>query len=226
MEDQLYSFDPGTHTSKCPLPTRFDHLLKFVTRVEQYITLHSQEDIININSQLDQTTNLIISNIIQRVIAQIIGQTDKGFVTIKGTEDGQLHVYLAGSDPANPIDVTLNVGDSLIGKVEIAGTSQEVKRAEIWENTAANNEIITAVALKKICIVNLVFTVDAEADIYLNSDANHMSGAMDFGAANEPRGFVSNHGNFPLKTVIGEAFKIESDTTARIAGYVIYYEES
>ncbi|MBA7496165.1 hypothetical protein ES702_06763 [subsurface metagenome] len=136
-----------------------------------------------------------------------------------------MHVYLAGSDPLNPIDVTIGVGDQLIGKVQIEGTSREVKRAVIDENTIANNEIIPLVLLKKLCIVNLAFTVDAEADIYLNSDANHMSGPMDFGAANEPRGFVANHGNFPLKTIVGEAFKIASNTTARIAGYVIYYEE-
>ena len=203
MKDGLYVFDPGTNTSKCPIPTTFEHLLKFVPKVEQYITLHSQEDIININSQLDSTTNLIISNIIQRVIAQIIGRTDAGFVTIKGTDDGAIHVHVTGSE----------------------GTSRTVKTVAISENTIANNEIIAAVAGKKICIVNLAFTVDAEANIYLNSDANHMSGPMDFGATNEPRGFVSNHGNFPLKTVAGEAFKIESDTTARIAGYVVYYEE-
>ncbi len=226
MEDLLYTFDPGTHTSKCPLPTRFDHLLKFITRVEQYIALHSQEDIININSQLDHTTNLIISNIIQRVIAQIIGRTEAGFVTIKGTDDGQLHVYLAGSDPLNPIDVTLGVGDQLIGKVEIAGTSREVKRMDINKASADNSQVIALVPLKKLCLVNLAFTVSAEADIFLNSDDHHMTGEMDFGAANEPMGFVSNHGNFPLKTLLGEGFFIESDTNARIRGYVIYYEES
>jgi len=225
MDQQLYIFDPGTNTSKCPIPTTFEHLLGWVDKIERFLTIHNQEELVNINQLLESTYNLQISNIIQRVIAQIIGEYGDGFVTIKSTEDGQLHVYLAGSDPAAPIDVTLGVGANLIGKVEIEGTSQEVKRAVISENTIANNEIIALVALKKICIVNLVFTVDAEADIYLNSDANHMSGPMDFGAANEPRGFVSNHGNFPLKTVAGEAFKIESDTTARIAGYVVYYEE-
>ncbi len=225
MEDQHFIFDPGTHTSKSPSPTRFRHLLGSVDKIEQYLTIHSQEDIVNINKILESTLNLQISNIIQRVIAQVIGEYRDGFVTIKSTEDGQLHVYLAGSDPLNPIDVTIGVGDQLIGKVEIEGTSQEVKRAVISQNTIANVQVIPLVLLKKLCIVNIAFTVDAEADIYLNSDANHMSGPMDFGAANEPRGFVSNHGNFPLKTIVGEAFKIESDTTARISGYVVYYEE-
>ena len=225
MEQQYFSFNPGTVTCRTPLPTTFEHVLKFVTKIEQFLTIHNQEDIVNINKLLEQTLNLQISNIISRVIAQVIGEYGDGFVTIKGTEDGQLHVYLAGSDPTNPIDVTLLAGTELIGKVEIEGTSREVKRAEIWQNTGANVQVIALVATKKICIVNIAFTVDAEADIYLNSDANHMTGAMDFGGTNEPKGFVANHGNFPLKTAVGEAFKIESNTSARIAGYVIYYEE-
>ncbi|GAH68745.1 unnamed protein product [marine sediment metagenome] len=84
MQDQLYIFDPGTNTSRCPMPTRFEHFLKFITKDENFLGLHSQEDITNINQQLDQTLNLMVSNIIQRVIAQVIGKTDKGFETIKG----------------------------------------------------------------------------------------------------------------------------------------------
>jgi len=225
MEDLLFIFDPGTHTCKSPSPTRFRHLLGSVDKIEQYLTIHSQEDIVNINKLLEQTLNLQISNIISRVIAQVIGEYGDGFVTIKGTEDGQLHVYLAGSDPTNPIDVTILAGTELIGKVQIEGTSREIKQAAIWQNTIASFEVIPLVEAKKICIVNIAFTVDAEADISLNSDDVPITGIMDFGAANEPRGFVSNHGNFPLKTYLGEAFKIQSNTTARIAGYVTYYEE-
>jgi len=225
MGDQYFKYNPGTKTCRSPRPTNFEHLLGWVEKIERFLTIHNQEEIVNINQLLESTLNLQISNIIQRVIAQVIGEFGDGFVTIKGTQDGALHVYLAGSDPANPIDVTILAGTELIGKVQIEGTSHEVKRAVINENTIANNEIIALVAGKKICIVNLAFTVDAEADIYLNSDANHMSGPMDFGGTNEPKGFVSNHGNFPLKTLAGEGFFIESDTTAWIQGYVIYYEE-
>jgi len=203
MEDLVYIFDPGTNTTKAPVPTRFDHLLKFIAKIEQYIALHSQEDIININSQLDQTTNLMISNIIQRVIAQITGKLGAGFVTIEGTAAGALHVSI---------------------QEDVPGT-KEIKRAPIWQNTIDSVEVVALVEAKKICIVNIVFTVDAEADISLNTDDVPITGIMDFGGTNEPKGFVSNHGNFPLKTLEGEAFKIQSDTTARIAGYVIYYEE-
>lgn len=225
MEDLLFRFDPGTHTCKSPLPERFEQLIKTVTKEEFCIKLHGQEDLIDIDGQLDRTLNLTICNIIQRTIAQLVGRTPTGFITLKGTNEGALHVYLAGSDETAPLHVLIEAGTELIGKVQIEGTSREIKRAVISENTAANNEIITAVATKKICIVNIAFTVAAEANIYLNSNANHMSGAMDFGAASEPRGFVANHGNFPLETVAGEAFKIESNTVAQISGYCTYYEE-
>ncbi|GAI98848.1 unnamed protein product, partial [marine sediment metagenome] len=89
MENEYYSYNPGTFTCRAPLPERFEHFLKFITKDENFLGLHSQEDITNINQQLDQTLNLMVSNIIQRVIAQIIGKTDKGFETIKGTDDGE-----------------------------------------------------------------------------------------------------------------------------------------
>jgi len=203
MTIEHYKFKPGTNTSKAPIPTNFGHALKFITKEENFLGLHSQEDITNINNQLNQTLNLMVSNIIQRVIAQVIGQTPTGFVTIKGTVDGALHVSVQ-EDPVS---------------------SKVLKQAVINENTAASNEIIAAVTGKKICIVNLVFTVGGEIDITLQSAGNALSGAMDFGGTSEPRGFVSNHGDFPLKTVAGEAFNILMSTAVQLSGYVVYYEE-
>ncbi|MBA7496100.1 hypothetical protein ES702_06698 [subsurface metagenome] len=225
MEDRLYIFDPATNTCKSPLPEKFEQIIKLVTKEEYCIKIHGQEDLVDINSQLDRTLNLMICNVIQRSISQLIGRTLKGFVTLKGTDAGALHVYLTGSDPATPIDVRILAGTNLIGKIQIEGSSHEVKRAAIWQNTIASVQVIGLVATKKLCIVNITFTVDAEADISLNSNDVPITGIMDFGGTNEPKGFVANHGNFPLKTVAGEAFKIQSDTTARIAGYVMYYEE-
>lgn len=202
MEEQFYIFDPATHTAKAPIPTTFEHLLKYVTRVEQYISLHSQEDIININNQLDQTTNLMISNIIQRVIAQIIGQTAAGFVTIKGSDDGALHVHVTGSE----------------------GSSQDVKYARISENTAASNVIIAAVTGKRLCICNLTFTVADEINITLQTNGSPISGAMDFGGPDEPRGMVAHLGDYPIKTLVGEAFKILMSAAVQVSGYCTYYE--
>ncbi|MBA7496014.1 hypothetical protein ES702_06611 [subsurface metagenome] len=202
MEDLFYIFDPGTNTSKCPIPTRFDHLLKFVTRVEQYIALHSQEDIININSQLDKTTNLIISNIIQRVIAQIIGQTDKGFVTIKGTDDGAIHVSVQ-EDP-----------DSL----------KTPLKAKIAIATAVTHDIIGIVAGKSHHITSIMFTVAGEVNITLRDETGTFTGAMDFGGTNEPRGMTHNHETFPLICTAGEKFQITLSAAIQVSGYVTYYD--
>jgi len=203
MENDLFKFNPGTGTCKTPIPTKFEHLLGFAAKLEQFLTIHNQEDIVNINKFLEQTLNLQVSNIIQRVIAQIIGQTPTGFITIQGTDDGALHVAVQ-EDPAS---------------------SKVLKQAAINKNTAASNEIIAAVAGKQLCIVNLAFTVGGEINITLQSGANALSGAMDFGGTNEPRGFVSNHGDFPLKTNSGEAFNILMSLAVQVSGYVVYYEE-
>jgi len=203
MEDQHYIFDPGTHTSKCPMPTRFDHLLKWVTKVENYISLHSQEDIININSQLDQTTNLMISNIIQRVIAQIIGQTATGFVTIKGTDDGALHV---------------SIQEDILSQ-------KTLEKAEIDFNTAISSTIITGTAGKKTNITSIVFTVGGETNIKFIDGATDITGLMDFGGANEPRGIVIPHGESVLPLGTANDFKISSSAAVQVSGYVVYYKE-
>jgi len=94
MDREHFIFNPGTNTCQAPLPTKFEHVLKFVTKAESFKTLHSHEDITNVNQILEETLNLQISNIIQRVVAQIIGESTRGFTTIKGTDDGALHVHV------------------------------------------------------------------------------------------------------------------------------------
>ncbi len=247
MEDLLFIFDPGTHTCKSPIPTRFEHLLGSVDKIEQYLTIHSQEDIVNINKLLESTLNLQISNIIQRTISQVIGEYGDGFITIKGTEDGELHVYSPGIGAVADDIVDAGAIGSLSAKlrratqgledlktmivlaagsqVQIQGTSRTIKQKVINKASADNSQVIALVAGKQLCLVNIAFTVSDAADIYLNSDANHLTGEMDFGNTGEPKGFVTNNGDFPLKTVAGEGFYIESTTAARIRGFVIYYEE-
>jgi len=226
MEDQLYLFDPGTITSKCPMPTIFDYFLKTVPKVEQYISLHTQEDIININHQLDETQNLIISNIIQRVIAQIIGQTSDGFVTIKGTDDGELHVYIAGSDTAAPLHILIDAGTNLIGKIQIQGSSQTPLKAVINFATAATHDIIAAVSGVKHKITTIVFTVAGDTNITLKDEDGNFTGAMDFGGTNEPRGFVSNHAQITMNCGTNKKFQIINSAAVQVSGYVLYYDEA
>lgn len=150
---------------------------------------------------------------------------------LAGTEEigslaaGTESIGTVGLDAGTEEIGSLGAGSNDIGNVFNAGTSQTVLNAVINESTAANNEIITAVSGEKIKIVNIMFTVAAETNITFCSDANAMSGPMDFGGTGEPKGMVHYFGDFPLETVAGEAFKITSSAAVQISGYVTYYTE-
>lgn len=215
-------FDPATETSRRPTPEKFAPLKEWITPVEKNIKLTSIEEIVNINEQLLQTAELYVSNIISRVIAQIIGKYGDGFVTIEGTVDGKLKVE--ASIPAGDT-VGLDAGANLIGKVEVAGTSRTVLQAAISFAAAANNCIVSLVAGKKIKITNIMFTVAGAINVTLRSGTTPLSGALDFGGTDEPRGMVHHFGDFPLETAVGESFCILCSTAVQISGYVTYYTE-
>ena len=65
----LSNFKPETETTRRrPTPTAFVHLRKWVTVEEHSINITNITEIKNINEQLEQTAQLFINNIIQRVI--------------------------------------------------------------------------------------------------------------------------------------------------------------
>jgi len=196
-------FDPATETSRRPTPKQFTHLRKWVEPIIRDIRLTSITEITNVNQQLEQSASLFINNIISRVIAQLIGQYEDGFVTIKSTVDGALHIHQT-NDP---------------------GVPDTFEKAVISFATAATHSIIAAVATKKHRITTIVLTVAGETNLTFLTAATPLSGAMDFGAANEPRGMVSNHGAFPLECAINEAFQITSSGNVQVSGFVLYHTE-
>jgi len=74
-------------------------------------------------------------------------------------------------------------------------------------------------------VVNVVLVVGGETNITYYDGDTPISGPMDFGGENEPRGMVTHHGNFPLRTSPGSPFKINSSAAEQVSGYVVYYEE-
>lgn len=203
MEDLFYEFDPGTHTSRAPMPTDFRHLLGWAEKLERFLTIHTHEEMINIDEQLNQTLNLQVSNIISRVIAQLLGLSDLGWRTIKATPEGALNVAIDGllSDTKNllyePID------DTLLG----------------------NNVIITGSPGYKTHVDTIVFTVASEVDVQLFSGANEISGVMDFGANGQPSGIVIPLGFGPIVCGTEEDFIIDLSDTVQISGFCIYYKQ-
>jgi len=203
MEDQLFEFDSRTLTSRAPMPTDFRHLLGWTDKIERFLTIHTHEEMININEQLDQTFNLQVSNIISRVIAQLIGLSDLGWRTIKATPEGALKVALDG----------------------LLSDTKNLKYAPFRSNSTDPIEIVGATAGQKIHIVNLMFTVTGAVAVILYSGTDPISGAMDFGDSGEPKGAMIPLGLGPIVCRTGEAFNIDLDAAVFISGFCTYYKQ-
>jgi len=214
---------PGTQTTRPrPTPTVFLHLRKWVQPVEQSIELRSVTEITNITQQLEQSAVLYLNNIVSRVIAQLTAKYGDGFVTLEGTAEGALKTVLE----AGVAEIgKLAAGTATIGAVEIVGTSRTVLNAVITFSGSATHEVIALVTGEKIYITNLMFTVAGEVNLTLKSATDAISGAMDFGGADEPRGMVQHFGNHPLETAAGEAFQILASAAVQVSGYVTYFTE-
>lgn len=203
MEDQLFSFDPGRHTSRAPMPTDFRHLLGWAEKLERFLTIHNQEELINVNQQLDQTLNLQVSNIISRVLAMIIGLTDTGWRVIEATNEGALKVAIDG----------------------LLSDTRTLKYVPFRSNSTDPIEIVGATAGQKIHVVNLMFTVTGAVAVILYSGTDPISGAMDFGDTGEPKGAVIPLGLGPIVCRTGEAFNIDLDAAEYISGFCTYYKQ-
>jgi len=203
MQDLFYSFDPGTHTSRAPMPTDFRHLLGFAEKIERYLTIHTHEEMININEQLNQTLNLQVSNIISRVIAQLIGLSDLGWRTIKATPEGALNVAIDG----------------------LLSDTRTLKYSPFRSNSTDPIEIVGATADQKIHVVNLMFTVTGAVGVILLSGTDPISGAMDFGDTGEPMGAMIPLGLGPIVCGTNEAFNIDLDAAVYISGFCNYYKQ-
>ena len=217
------NFIPGTECSRRrPTPTEFAHLRKWVEEVKRSVKITNITEMTNINQQLEQNAELYVSNIISRVIAQLIGEYGDGFVTLKATSDGKLKVestlVAAGT-------VGLEAGANLIGKVQAEGTSQTVLQVAISGSYSGGVELIAANATKKIKIVNIFLVVSGAVSLKFMSDTTNLTGIMELGDTDEPRGMVIPFGNFPMETAVNKNFKLHADGATAIMGYCNYYLE-
>jgi len=193
-------YNPSTETSRRPTPTTFAHLRGWIEERKRSQKITSITELTNINEQLRVQSELYISNVINRTISQLIGKYGDGFVTIEGTADGRL-------------------------KVDASIPAATMKQAVINFSTAITSELVAVVAGEKICVVNIMLTVAGETNLTFKSDSDSISGPMDFGGTDEPRGMVHSLADSPLKTAEGEAFGLASSLGVQVSGYITYYTE-
>jgi hypothetical protein len=215
-------FDPATETSRRPTPEKFAHLKKGVEPVVKNIKITSMADLVNINEQLLQSAELYISNLISRVIAQLIGKYGDGFVTLEATADGKLKVETEIETGAT---IGLDAGSNLIGNVKLSGCTLTVTTAKIDINSSGDNTIITATANQQIHIHCIVFTVAGEVNIVYKKGSTAFTGAMDFGGTDEPRGIVASHHLCPIELPNNQDFVINLSAAVQVSGYLCYHKE-
>jgi hypothetical protein len=198
----------------------------------------------NINQQLEQNAELYVSNIISRVIAQLIGKYGDGFVTLEATSDGKLKVetaqasgetfaLAAGTEEIGSVGLLagteeigkLAAGSELIGKIQVAGTSHTVVQVAISGSYSGGVELIAADATKKIKITNIFLVASGAVSLKFVRGSTDLTGYMELGDTDEPRGMVVPLGQFPMETAANENFKIHTSDTTNIMGYCNYYLE-
>jgi len=198
-----YPFRVQTGSSRRPTPTEFAHLRKWAAPQEKFLLLKSTEEITNIVQQFDETDIFNVSNIFQRALSFIFGQTDLGPRIIEATLDGALHVAIDGL-----LSDTKNLGSAVID-----------------HNTAATHELIPGTAGQKIHVINLFFTAGGEVNITFLTGATPLTGPMNFGAAGEPRGAMIPLGIGPLLCAPGEAFNMTLSLAIQVSGFCTYYKQ-
>ncbi|GAI38885.1 unnamed protein product, partial [marine sediment metagenome] len=181
-----------------PTPEKFAHLRRWVEPVKRDIKITSIAEMTDIDQQLEQNANLFVDNIISRVIAQLIGKYGKGFVTLEATEDGHL--------------ITQNERES---KTNIS--------VAIAFNDGADETIVAGVAGVTIKITSIMFTVAGETNIKFKDGTDDLTGPMDFGGTDEPRGAVITQGFLPWTITTGRSFIIESSEAVQVSGVLTGY---
>ena len=97
-----------------------------------------------------------------------------------------------------------------------------IYKANINTAAAEDSTIVAAVADRKIQLRSYVLTVAGETNLTWKSGAVAISGAMDLGGTNEPRGVSAYLGDFPLETAAGAALVLANSAAVQVSGYVTY----
>lgn len=191
-------FHPATETSRRPTPEKFAHLRTWIAVEEHFLELTSIADITNINEQLEQSAKLFISNVISHVISQLTAVYGDGFVSLRATEDGHLIVQ-------NEREGNVSISVPINFKATLTQT------------------VVTGAAGVTINITSIMFTVGGETNITLNDGTSDLTGPMDFGGTDEPRGMVHPASFLPLTITTGRSFIINSSLDVQVSGFITGY---
>lgn len=117
----------------------------------------------------------------------------------------------------------ISTPSSMPAKSKVPRWKRVLKMAGINVASTGTHTIIQAVFGENIYLSHVTFTVGGEVNITFYDGNFPMTGPMDFGGADEPRGAVMDHGRSPIMCGLNNAWKINLDASKQVSGYVTYY---
>lgn len=121
-------------------------------------------------------------------------------------------------------DVTLLAGSATIGNVNIR-IDKTLKTAKIDHGSSGNNEIVAAVAGKKIKVYAIVLVVSDAVNCKWCSATTDLTGAMNFSSQGEGYSHAVQPPAFLLETAAGEALNLNLSAAVAVDGYVAYWDD-
>lgn len=114
------------------------------------------------------------------------------------------------------------VNESVSGEVVVdGGRGRTVKYAVVSESTAADNEVVAAVAGKKIRVLSYALSAAGAVTVTWKTAATALTGAMSL-ATGTPLVCIEPQGCF--ETVAGEALNIAPGGAVQVSGHIAYIE--
>lgn len=94
-----------------------------------------------------------------------------------------------------------------------------VRTAVIDESATGDQEIVALVAEKQIVVLSVALRCAAAVALTWKSDANPLSGAMNFGIAD---GYALSHDRGVMETNVGEALNLNLGGNVQVSGHLTY----
>ena len=115
--------------------------------------------------------------------------------------------------------------DLIITRIPYPKWWKDLQTAKIELTTAGTQIIISARSDYFVFIAAIVLTVSGETNITFDFGVFGLSGPMDLGGTNEPRGMVIAMGNSPASCGAGGFSVTSSGSGISVGGFVSYYLE-
>jgi hypothetical protein len=109
----------------------------------------------------------------------------------------------------------------------MARFNSTVQRASITATASGDTAVVAAVTSKRICVIRLMLTSDADVSVRFRSGTTPVTGPIPVGARSGWRDGMARSADDPddslFETAVGEALNVNLSGAANVGGYLAYY---